>query len=96
MLRVTSSLDNDEALLEYVLTQSGNAYCLFMSRKNTAIVRLGSAKQIDIVYRDARRKAAGAHDLQLPRVLPNEHRTGEPIIAVVQRHSKSPRERPSH
>lgn len=44
--RVTAQLDNNEALLEYVLPESGSGYCLLLSRRASTIIRLGSAPAI--------------------------------------------------
>jgi CHAT domain-containing protein len=44
--KVTASLDSNEALLEYVLPETGNAYCLVLSAKNASIVQLRSASEI--------------------------------------------------
>jgi CHAT domain-containing protein len=47
--RVTEKLGRDEAILEYVLTNKGGAYCLFLSQKNARIVPLGPAPQISML-----------------------------------------------
>jgi len=47
--RVTAKLSGDEAILEYVLTDKGGAYCLFLSQKNARIVPLGPARQISML-----------------------------------------------
>jgi CHAT domain len=44
--RVTADLGKDEAVLEYVLPEKGNGYCLFLSQKNASIIPLGPARQI--------------------------------------------------
>jgi CHAT domain-containing protein len=44
--RVTADLSKGEAVLEYVLPEKGNAYCLILSQKNARIVPLGPAGQI--------------------------------------------------
>jgi len=44
--RVTAKLGESEAILEYVLPGKGDAYCLFLSRKNARIVPLGSSQKI--------------------------------------------------
>jgi CHAT domain-containing protein len=48
---VTADLSKDEAILEYVLPEKGNAFCLFLSRKNVSIVPLGPAGQISALAR---------------------------------------------
>jgi tetratricopeptide (TPR) repeat protein len=44
--KVTANLDGDEVLLEYVLPQSGNAYCLVLSATNATIIQLHAASEI--------------------------------------------------
>jgi CHAT domain-containing protein len=49
--KVTANLDQDEALLEYVLPQNGSAYCLVLSAKSASIVQLRSAAEIATLAR---------------------------------------------
>ncbi|MGC2658451.1 MAG: CHAT domain-containing protein [Bryobacteraceae bacterium] len=48
-MKTTAKLGGDEAILEYVLTDKGGAYCLFLSQKNARIVPLGPARQISML-----------------------------------------------
>jgi CHAT domain-containing protein len=50
--QVTENLDNDEALLEYVLPETGNGYCLLLSHKGASIVLLGSARKISAIAQE--------------------------------------------
>lgn len=47
--RVAADLSKDEAILEYVLPENGNAYCLFLAQKNARIIPLGPAQQISVL-----------------------------------------------
>jgi len=49
--KVTANLDQDEALLEYVLPQNGSAYCLVLSAKSASIVKLRSAAEVGTLAR---------------------------------------------
>ncbi len=49
--RVVANLGNEEALLEYVLPESGSGYCLVLSHKNSTIVRLRPANEISDLAR---------------------------------------------
>ena len=49
---VVAGLDPHEALLEYVLPETGNAYCLLLSRSATQIVSLGPVTPIQASARD--------------------------------------------
>lgn len=49
---VVAGLDTHEALLEYVLPETGNAYCLLLSRTATQIVQLGTVTQIQASAQD--------------------------------------------
>jgi CHAT domain-containing protein len=49
---VVTGLDTHEALLEYVLPETGNAYCLLLSRSATQIVPLGPARPIQASAQD--------------------------------------------
>jgi hypothetical protein len=44
--QITANLDKTQALLEYVLPQTGPGYCLFLSQQGGSIVELRSAKDI--------------------------------------------------
>ena len=44
--RVIDNVGSKAAILEYVLKQDGNAYCLFISQSGARIVRLGSAAKL--------------------------------------------------
>jgi CHAT domain-containing protein len=50
--RLTAKLGGDEAILEYVLPDKGDAYCLFLSQKSARIVPLGPAQQISVLARN--------------------------------------------
>jgi CHAT domain-containing protein len=50
--RVTANVTSNEAILEYVLPEKGEAYCLFLSQKNTRIVPLGPAQRIAVLAQD--------------------------------------------
>ncbi|MDQ2948715.1 MAG: CHAT domain-containing protein, partial [Acidobacteriota bacterium] len=43
---VVANLDKDEAILEYVLPENGNGYCLLLSQSETKIIPLGPANAI--------------------------------------------------
>jgi len=49
---VVASLDTHEALLEYVLPETGNAYCLLLSRTASQIVPLGPVTPIQASAQD--------------------------------------------
>jgi CHAT domain-containing protein len=50
--RVTAKLSGDEAILEYVLPDKGQAYCLFLSQKSARIVPIGPAQEISVLARN--------------------------------------------
>jgi CHAT domain-containing protein len=50
--RVTANLEGNEALLEYVLPESGMGYCLLLSHQGSTIVHLQSAKGISTLAQE--------------------------------------------